>query len=69
MWILEDVIEKTLEDARSMAEAAGKKQVELTEVEEALKRLCERYHERWQAETAKEKKAGVNQGRTSGKRR
>lgn len=55
-WILEDIIEKTLEDAREQAEAAGKHRVELAEVEEALKRLCERYHARWAAETEAAKK-------------
>ncbi|OXU30690.1 hypothetical protein TSAR_015657 [Trichomalopsis sarcophagae] len=38
-WILEDIIEKTLEDARRQAEAAGKQRVELAEHQSALRIL------------------------------
>ncbi|KAK0075145.1 hypothetical protein PV325_007307 [Microctonus aethiopoides] len=42
--ILEDIIENTLEDARKMAETAGKTRVSIEEIERALKILCQRFH-------------------------
>ncbi|XP_033213051.1 uncharacterized protein LOC117170392 [Belonocnema kinseyi] len=41
--ILEDVMEETLEDAKRIAEKAGKGRVSLEEVEKALKKLYSRY--------------------------
>ncbi|KAL7300479.1 hypothetical protein TKK_0006481 [Trichogramma kaykai] len=51
-FILEDIIEKTLEDARRLAESAGKSRVELAEIEQALRRLCEHYHTSWASESS-----------------
>lgn len=48
--ILENIIEEALEEARRMAEGAGKRRVELAEVEGALRQLCERYHALWATE-------------------
>ncbi|XP_023287634.1 uncharacterized protein LOC111673885 [Orussus abietinus] len=42
--VLEDIIEKTLEDARKMAESAGKERVSIEEVEKALRKLCQHLH-------------------------
>ncbi|XP_011308795.1 uncharacterized protein [Fopius arisanus] len=39
--LLEDVIEKTLEDARKMAEKTGKARVSIKDVEIALRKLCQ----------------------------
>ena len=49
-WILEDILDNCLKDARNLAEAANKQRIELDEVEQALKQLCERYHARWSTE-------------------
>ncbi|XP_015117039.1 uncharacterized protein LOC107041147 [Diachasma alloeum] len=41
--LLEDVIEKTLEDARKMAEKTGKARMSIEDVENALRKLCQRF--------------------------
>ncbi|XP_057318810.1 uncharacterized protein LOC130663548 [Microplitis mediator] len=41
--LLEDVIENTLEDAKKMAETAGKSKVSIEEIERALKKLCKSF--------------------------
>ncbi|XP_034942850.1 uncharacterized protein [Chelonus insularis] len=38
--LLSDVIEETLDDAKKMAEDAGKNQVSIEDIERALKKLC-----------------------------
>ncbi|KAJ8679179.1 hypothetical protein QAD02_014966 [Eretmocerus hayati] len=66
--ILEELIEEALKEASRMAESAGKRRVELAEVEAALRVLCERYHARWEAEAAalaaadRSKNASTNPG-------
>ncbi|XP_074110379.1 uncharacterized protein LOC141534738 [Cotesia typhae] len=41
--LIEDVIENTLEDAKKMAENAGKNKVSIEEIESALKKLCKTF--------------------------
>ncbi|XP_024939651.1 uncharacterized protein LOC112494193 [Cephus cinctus] len=42
--VLEDILEKMLDDAKKIAEDAGKGRMSLEDIEKALKRLCQWFH-------------------------